>query len=137
MKKIIQLFSFVILTFIFGGISAEAQTVTKVDADIPFDFIVGNRAFAAGKYVFRVVTGSMNARAVVISDNDNRFAYTVFVNQNDNIGKGKSELVFDRFGRQATLVGIRTENRRFTIPAETKDGSLASTRQSADKTMGN
>ena len=43
MKKIIQLVSFLGLALIFGGITANAQAVTKVDAKIPFDFVVGDR----------------------------------------------------------------------------------------------
>ncbi|HET7892849.1 MAG TPA: hypothetical protein VFL34_15075 [Candidatus Sulfotelmatobacter sp.] len=40
--------------------SAGAQTARKVtlEASIPFEFVVGNRAFPAGHYVFELATGS-------------------------------------------------------------------------------
>lgn len=126
MKKIVQTVSFLALAFIFGGVSAQAQTVTKIDADIPFDFFVGDRAFAAGKYVLRVISHSTSARAVVISDEENTFAYTVLASQNGDIGKGKAGLFFEQVGGQATLAKILTTNSGYSLKTGGNNRFLAS-----------
>lgn len=59
-RKALSLF---VLFITVGGIfvnASAAQTRRKVtlEASVPFEFIVGNRAFPAGHYVFELATGS-------------------------------------------------------------------------------
>jgi hypothetical protein len=53
---------FALLIALIGIISgsSDAQTRRKVtlEAAVPFEFVVGNRAFPAGNYVFEMATGS-------------------------------------------------------------------------------
>ena len=58
MHKLIRLFSILSFAVIFGGVAANAQSVTKVEADIPFAFSVGDTGLAAGKYEIRVTSSS-------------------------------------------------------------------------------
>lgn len=59
-RKAIALFALLItLIGITDGV-ANAQTRPKValEASVPFEFVVGNRAFPAGRYTFEMATGS-------------------------------------------------------------------------------
>lgn len=131
MRKIIQAASFLALAFIFGGVSAQAQTLTKIDADIPFDFFVGDRAFAAGKYVLRVTSSATGIRTVVINDAKNTFVHTVFANADGDIGKGKSELFFEQVGGQATLAKIVTTTAGYSLMTGGNNRFLASNQKKA------
>ena len=62
MKKLIQICTLLSLLVVFSIISANAQTVQRYEANIPFDFSVNGKTYEAGKYqleISNVPTGKM------------------------------------------------------------------------------
>ncbi|HEY8460619.1 MAG TPA: hypothetical protein VIM99_09580 [Blastocatellia bacterium] len=84
----------------FAGLSG------RVTADIPFDFMVGNKEFKAGKYsVGRLGSGRTADTLIIRSEDGNEVAN---FNVNNVYGKGepRARLVFNRYGNQYFLSQI-------------------------------
>ena len=127
MKTIIQTVSFLALALVFGGITASAQNTTRIDANVPFDFIMGDHYFSAGEYVIRVIgVSSGGPRQVELRSKVGEIVYTALVMPNGDRGDGRSELVFDRTGDRAVLTKILTESSGYSVPAVDISGLAAS-----------
>ena len=121
MKKIIQIVSFLAVVFVMAGSDVYAQGTTKLDAEIPFDFSIGDQTFEAGKYVMRLRRNQSGADSVELRDSSNRVVYEAFAIQNGDNGNGKAQLIFDRDGSVAKLSKVQTGFKGFTMP----DGDAA------------
>jgi hypothetical protein len=122
MKKFIYTVSFLAVMLIFGGTSASAQLVTRIDANIPFDFAIGGETFEAGKYVMRIRRNT-GAEKLEVRDAKNRVVYEAFMLQNGDATLKAPELIFDRIGGQAVLAKIRLENMGLGVPTD-RDSNL-------------
>lgn len=60
LKAITMLVSIVALAFMTALVSNAQSSRQNIRAEIPFDFIVGDKTLAAGKYDVRTITGSSN-----------------------------------------------------------------------------
>lgn len=131
MKKIIQIVSFLALVFVLAGAEAHAQNTTKIDADVPFDFAIGDEQFAAGKYVLRLRGTATGADAIELRDSKHRVVYEAFAIRNGDPGNGKANLIFDRNGSIAQLARIQTGLKGYTIPDDNRSDntSLAAKRK--------
>jgi len=116
MKKIIQTISFIALAFVFGGITANAQQATRIDANVPFDFIIGNQYLSAGEYVIRVTSPSGGAKQVEVRAKDGEILFTALAVANGDTGRGRSELVFERTDGRAVLTKILTDAAGYSVP---------------------
>lgn len=116
MKKFIQTISFVALAFVFGAITVNAQQATKIEANVPFDFIVGDQYLSAGEYVIRVSGMPSGAKHVEIRSKDGETVYTALAIANGDTGRGRSELVFERTESRVVLVKILTEATGYSVP---------------------
>ena len=115
MKKIIQIVSFLALIFVMAGADVQAQGTTRIDANVPYDFAIGDQQFAAGKYVLRVRRAAGGASVAELRDSRHRIVYEGFVMDSGDTGNGKANLVFDRSGSMAKLTQIRTGEKGFAI----------------------
>lgn len=116
MKKFIQAISFLGLALVFGGISANAQSATKIDANVPFDFVIGNQYLTAGEYVIRIAGTSSGAKLVEVRAKDGEIVYSVLAVTNGDRGDRRSELVFDRTDGRVILTKILTEDAGYSVP---------------------
>jgi len=116
MKKFIQIASFLAIVFVMAGVEAQAQSSTKIDAEIPFDFAIENKTFEAGKYVMRLRRSPSGADSVELRDSNNRVVYEAFAMQNGDTGNGKAQLIFDRDGTIAKLSKVQTGLKGFNMP---------------------
>ena len=89
------------LSIILGlSIAGFAGLTTRVTADIPFDFSVGNKKFSSGKYT---VGRGTSAQTLVIRDSENKES-AVFLVQNASPRRdAKAMFVFNRYGDQYFL----------------------------------
>jgi hypothetical protein len=136
MKKIIQIVSFLAIVFVIAGADVHAQRTTKIDANIPYDFTIGDEQFEAGKYVMRVRRSNSGASVAELRDSNHRVVYEGFVLDSGDTGNGKSNLVFDRSGSVARLMQIRTGDKGFSIndkPGSDRSVNLASKKKSKDR----
>ena len=116
MKKFIQTISFIALAFVFGGITANAQQATKIDANVPFDFIVGDRYLSAGEYIIRVTGSPSGAKQIEVRSKDGEILFTALGVTNGDTGRGRSELVFERTDGRVVLTKILTEGAGYSVP---------------------
>jgi hypothetical protein len=121
-RKALPLFALLIALIGITASSSEAQTRRKItlEASVPFEFVVGNRAFPAGHYVFEMATGSPKtsdqAGVLVVRGNERKHyaavATGVTADANAHV---KPKLMFVRSGdrmflskvwRQGDLAGL-------------------------------
>jgi hypothetical protein len=119
MKKIIQIVSFLALVFVMAGVDVQAQRTTRIDANIPYDFTVGDQQFDAGKYVMRLRRSTTGATVAELRDSQHRIVYEAFVLDSGDTGNGKANLVFDKSGSVARLSQIRTGEKGYSIHEST------------------
>lgn len=101
----ITMFSCVLL---LACASAQAQSVSSLTADIPFNFTVAKKSMPAGTYTIRRVT-SNNETVLRIQSSDNdasMFFHTHSVQSNTAPEQG--HLVFQRYGEKYFLAQIWT-----------------------------
>jgi hypothetical protein len=116
MKKFIQTISFLALALVFGGISANAQQTTKIDANVSFDFIVGDQYLTAGEYVIRVSPSPGGVKTIEVRSKKGDVLYTGLVMPNGDTGRGRSELVFDKSNERTVLKKILTGDAGYSVP---------------------
>ena len=121
MKKIIQIVSFLALVFVLAGTEVQAQSTTKIDADVPFDFAIGDQTFDAGKYVMRVRRVPSGADSIELRDAKNSVVYEAFALTNGDTGNGKAHFIFRRDGSVAQLSKIQTGSKGYTILDDGRD----------------
>lgn len=84
----------------FAGLSG------RVSADVPFDFMVGNKEFKAGKYSVDRLPGGRTADTLIIRSEDGDEAANFNVNTVYGKGEPQARLVFRRYGNQYFLAQV-------------------------------
>ncbi|MCI0659837.1 MAG: hypothetical protein L0220_02070 [Acidobacteria bacterium] len=95
----------------FGGIS------TRVTADVPFDFMVGNKKFSPGKYS---INRSTNTQTLVINDSENKGAAVFLVQNASPRSDAKAMFVFNRYGDQYFLSQVWDGSEAGSVLAKSK-----------------
>jgi len=87
---------FGLMTLLALGTSAFAQTI-QMKANIPFDFVVGNKALPAGEYV--VKSAGISSQALVIQNVSSKQIATMLANEVESLQPSAgSKLVFHQYG---------------------------------------
>jgi hypothetical protein len=113
MRNLGKLFLALCLVTVVGGAVANAQVVSvpQVEANVPFDFVVGDTKLPAGKYQIAALDGTEN-RVLEIRSADSRttvlFDTEDAQTRNDQV-ETKTELVFDKVAGQYFLSEIWVE----------------------------
>ena len=130
-KRVLTLFA--MLVMLVGTVAvAQAQNRRKVtvEAAVPFEFMVGDRAFPAGTYVFEMATGSPKSTdesGVLVIRNRDRRLYTAVATDvaHDQNAHVSPKVVFARSGDRAYLANVwHQENAaglRLHTPSITED----------------
>jgi len=104
-KQILSVIAILTMTVPMASIGF-AGLYGNVNANIPFDFMVGSKEFKAGKYsVNRFYADNPNGGLVI---RDARNGATVFLNINSITDKGgqRARMIFHRYGNQYFLAQI-------------------------------
>lgn len=115
MNKLIQALSVLILAVIFSAATAHAQTVTKVQAEIPHNFNLGAATFAAGSYEMRVAKDESGGAVISLVSVDGQFLKTVLGRQIPGSAEGNPELQFENRNGIFYLTNVVTRNFAYTI----------------------
>ena len=106
--KALATVSLLIATMIVTTGHAQAQSLTNpIRVNIPFDFIVGNKTFAAGEYYIKRAQPSSGDAMVLVTSVDGRahiFRLTNTVQTLDP--KTRTTVVFHRYGTQNFLAQV-------------------------------
>jgi hypothetical protein len=111
-RKAVPLFAlFITLIGITAGAEAQAHRKAALQASVPYEFVVGNRVFPAGTYVFEMATGSPKTTdqgGVLIVHNRERKLYAAVATgvENDTNAHISPKLVFVRNGNRVYLAKV-------------------------------
>ena len=108
MKKILQLLSLFSLVFILSAVTASAQSEYGSEVLIPFEFNVGGRAYAPGKYTIKIGRLQSGNAAVTVDDRKHDRLQIVLAKQSGDPAAEDVNLVFDKINGVRTLSRIVT-----------------------------
>jgi hypothetical protein len=100
-----------------GLMAAQSITSSTVKANVPFEFMVGNKAMPAGDLAIRAI--NLDGRVLTISNFDAHTSTLAATSHMENQQPAEStQLLFKVYGDQRYLVGIRIEgsNWTYTLP---------------------
>jgi hypothetical protein len=120
----------------FAGlaISARAQAVDQVVADIPFQFSVAGKTLPAGTYrVSRV--NDWNDRALIIQSVENHVGVLVFSDYTEGASRENTKLTFTQVGDQRFLSTIATADHLFAISVSPRALEAAERSQNSTPTV--
>ncbi len=120
MKKIFKLTSLLAVALFAGAVATSAQTVTKMEAEIAFDFAVGGKTLDAGKYEVRVARNSAGGASVIILNDERKVVHSVFATYTGDIAKNQAELVFTRQQGQWALAKVNMIDSGIAVPSSAK-----------------
>jgi len=87
-----------------AGVSTQAQTLGSYDAEIPFDFTIGDTAYEAGDYIIRVKSPNYLATVLEVSSAEGLELQSTAITKNGDRSKNdQARLVFDREGDHYSL----------------------------------
>lgn len=106
LKGVTMLASIVALAFATALVSSAQSRSRQLTADVPFDFVVGERTLAAGSYAVGTIS-SASSEAVVIRSSDGRQKAIRLTNSiSDNAATRRARLVFHRYGNTYFLTQV-------------------------------
>ena len=126
MKKIVQLASFLALVFVFANIDTNAQAFGKrFDANVSFDFAIGDEILPAGKYFLRLA-GDPNGPAVLeVRDAKREIVYQGLVLTNVERLNNKAGLRFENSSGFPALASIVSDGAGYSVPVASRARLLA------------
>src|ERR1700758_3829960 len=107
---LLSLFIAVVFALTMYPTKSEAQIVGDLEADIPFQFHVGNAKLPAGKYTIHVVEGSDLKFMEITSANGSTSALFEVRETEAKSAPGKSELIFNKYGNRYFLEDLFDES---------------------------
>jgi len=115
MKKLIQVSLLAGAAIIFSTFSANAQSVTKIDTRIPFDFSLGGRTFQAGDYRLTVVTTLSGQSNLALRDANGNSLDRVVINRLGEKKSGEPALVFNRYNNDRFLAKLTIGSGEYSL----------------------
>ena len=108
-KEILKGFTMLMMIFALAlataVVSANAQSANRVMANIPFEFVVGDKTLSAGKYSVQPANASSNALGIQNIDNGMSAVRLSNQTQEDRT-KTRVRLVFHRYGQNYFLAEV-------------------------------
>ncbi|MBI1353455.1 MAG: hypothetical protein GC160_03850 [Acidobacteria bacterium] len=101
MNKICLTLAFAALSLLPGV--ANAQIITNIDADIPFQFVVGDTTLPAGKYI---IEPRGEEEIAVVSNNGRTTVMHTCIRAVAHSEPDKTELIFRRYGNHEFLYKV-------------------------------
>jgi hypothetical protein len=106
LKAVTMLVSIIALAFMTAVISNAQSRSQKLRANIPFDFVVGDKTLAAGEYTVGTITGSSSDGIAVQSTDGRHNAIRLTNTVQANAPKERAQLTFERYGESYFLAQI-------------------------------
>jgi len=117
MKKIGFIFS-ILFFAITIPIAAQAQSLGKVKANVPFDFGFGGKAYAAGRYRFQVKENTTGTAVIALEDEQGNVLSTIFSIPAVSSLSGEPDLKFDdSTGGVRSIKSVVLNYVSYSIPA--------------------
>ncbi|PWT82739.1 MAG: hypothetical protein C5B44_01670 [Acidobacteria bacterium] len=105
LKSLTMLTVIVTVAFAAAVVSANAQSQRRVIANVPFDFVIGDKALPAGEYSANMTTSDASVIVLQRADsNDTAVRITNSILPRPN--KTQARLVFHRYGQTYFLAEV-------------------------------
>ena len=111
MKRVIQICSMLVLAAAFSVVSAQAQTLDRINAKIPFNFNVGDKSYDAGEYIIKTSRLSDSTVQVSLADSNGNTLQNFLVFSAGETAGGKERLVFAVYNDRHYLSKILTNGK--------------------------
>lgn len=109
MKKQIILTSLILTAMLaVAAVSARAQSATGVRAEVPFDFIVGDKTIQAGHIVVKGVTAALQGSITITNIAQGELALRTGRQVSGTDRTQEAKLVFHKYGNRYFLAQIWT-----------------------------
>ena len=116
-NKILQSCSLLVLTFFLAVVSAQAQASGAYQAEIPFDFTIGNQNYEAGDYIISLKDSTDPATILTVRNKKGRELQANAVMKNGSTSEDdNTKLVFKRYGNKYVLSKIAAPDFGFNAP---------------------
>ena len=116
MKRIIQMFSMLVLATVLFAVSAQAQSTDRIDAKIPFDFSIGSKSFKAGDYVLKVSKSETSGSTFQLVNKKGKVLESGTLSENGETSKESSRLIFEQNSdKQNFLSKVMIDNKGFSL----------------------
>lgn len=113
MKRFIQICSLLTLVVVFSAVSANAQTVQRYEAEIPFDFNIGSKSYEAGTYTMKL-SNAFGVKVMTLINDQNRILQNFYVLDRGDSAK-TSFLRFNRSDDGLSLAKVFTPEKSFSV----------------------
>lgn len=110
--QLLSLFIASVFALTMYPIKSQAQLVGSLEADIPFQFHVGNTKLPPGKYTIRMLDDSELKIMEISSADESISALFEVRSAQAKSTPGKSELIFDKYGHRYFLERLFDESDR-------------------------
>jgi hypothetical protein len=126
-QGLLQLFLTLLFAMSFWPARAQGQIVGNLEANIPFQFHVGNTSLPAGRYIIHELEGNDLTVMQISSADGKQSALFDVESVQAKTAPGKSELIFNRYGDRYFLSEMFDEgnvggSRLFTSRDEKRAG---------------
>jgi hypothetical protein len=130
MKKTIYTFVSVILFSVLAIVSANAQSFgTRVEANIPFDFTVGNKTFQAGNYELSITRNNVDLYSVSLRDESGRSIFRTTALRSAQTSETGAKMIFSVVGNEHYLKNIATPEIAYSFNGSYKNKQIAEAKQ--------
>ena len=137
MRAVIRTFLVLSLTLVFGASISNAQgTGLRVEAEIPFDFTIGDKTYTAGKYDLTLVRLYGAVHSARLRDDTGKVICNTTAIQNGSSVPNKSDMLFAVVDGQRYLEKIRTPDFGFVFSKSSGDKRIAKARRVSVPTSG-
>ena len=117
MKNPFRCLSIAVLSLGFIVGVASAQSSTRFTAEIPHDFNVGGKTYAAGSYGLVIAKNSAGGASVTFVNSAGERVASVIGMLNGNTASGRTELVFSNRSGERVLSEIVMTGSGISIPS--------------------
>ena len=134
MKKIIQIVSFLALAFVFANVETNAQAFGKrFEANVSFDFVIGDEVFPAGKYYIRVAGDPNGPGFLEVRDAERDIVFQGIMMTNGERLTSAAQLRFDRSNGRPALALILSDSSGYSVPIRNREKLVAVKRDQPSK----
>ncbi len=137
MKKIICTFISIAVLSVLSIVSTSAQSYgTRVEATIPFDFVVGKKTFKAGSYELLILGGNNGVYTASLKDEDGRNIYRTIALRSYNRTSKDCRMEFSVLGDERYLSAIKTPDVGYSFVPTYRKQTMAQAKQISVPTSG-
>jgi hypothetical protein len=108
LRAVTMLVSIIALAFATAIVSNAQSRARKIKADIPFDFVVGDKTLAAGEYLIGQITSGSDVGILVRSSDGSQKAIRLTNAVSADAPQKKNVLTFHRYGNTYFLAQVWT-----------------------------